>query len=84
MHPRPVLDLVDVQLHGDVEAVQNVAPEDQGVGLGVDGVDPAWGQKAAHVGSRLIAGDGRGRRGGEGLTCSLTLRRRLPVPGPGP
>lgn len=39
---RPVLDLVDGELHRNVEAVQDVAPEHQSVLRRVDGVDPAW------------------------------------------
>ena len=42
-HPRSVLDLVDPQLHGHVEAVQNVSAEHQRVYGGVDCMDPAWG-----------------------------------------
>ena len=40
-HPCPVLDAADVELHGDVEAVEEVPSKHQRVFGGVDGVDPA-------------------------------------------
>lgn len=40
-YPRPILDAVDVELHGDVKAVQEVTPKHQGVLGGVYGMDPA-------------------------------------------
>lgn len=40
-HPRPVLDVADVELHGDVEAVKEVTSKHHGVHRGVDGMDPA-------------------------------------------
>lgn len=39
-YPCSVLDLVDAQLHGHIEAVQDVSTEHQGVYGGVDGMDP--------------------------------------------
>lgn len=49
-HPRPVLDVADVELHGDVEAVQEVPSKHHGVDGGVDGVDPTWERmRTAHV-----------------------------------
>ena len=42
-HPRSVLDLVDPQMHGHVETVQDVPAEHQRVYGSVDCMDPAWG-----------------------------------------
>jgi hypothetical protein len=39
-HPCPVLNAVDVELHGDVEAVEKVPSKHQGVHWSVDSVDP--------------------------------------------
>lgn len=38
----PILDLVDGELHRNVETVQDVASKHQRVLRSVDGVDPAW------------------------------------------
>lgn len=38
----PILDLMDGELHRNVETVQDVAPKHQRVLRSVDGVDPAW------------------------------------------
>ena len=40
-HPRAVLDAVDVELHGDVEAVEEVPSKHQGVLRSVHSMDPA-------------------------------------------
>lgn len=39
-YPCPILDAVDVQLHGDVKAVEEVTPKHQSVLRGVYGMDP--------------------------------------------
>lgn len=39
-YPRPILNAVDVELHGDVKAVQEVTPKHQSVLGGVYGMDP--------------------------------------------
>lgn len=39
-YPRPILDAVDVELHGDVKAVEEVTPKHQSVLGGVHGMDP--------------------------------------------
>lgn len=39
-YPRPILDAVDVELHGDVKAVQEVTPKHQSVLGGVYSMDP--------------------------------------------
>ena len=38
---RPVLYLIDAELHRDVEAVQDVASKHQGILRGVDSMDPS-------------------------------------------
>lgn len=39
-YPCPILDAVDVELHGDVKAVEEVTPKHQSVLRGVYGMDP--------------------------------------------
>lgn len=39
-YPRPILDAVDVELHGDVKAVEEITPKHQSVLRGVYGMDP--------------------------------------------
>lgn len=39
-YPRSILDAVDVELHGDVKAVEEITPKHQSVLRGVYGMDP--------------------------------------------
>lgn len=68
-YPSSVLYLVDPQLHGHVEAVQDVSTEYQRVYRGVDGMDPTWGgghregEPLAPLGSLTYAGVQEGTGG---------------------
>lgn len=39
-YPRPILYAVDVELHGDVKAVEEISPKHKSVLRGVYGMDP--------------------------------------------
>lgn len=41
MHPCSVLNIADVQLHRDVEAVQEISSKHHGVNRGVDSMNPS-------------------------------------------
>lgn len=77
----PVLDLVDGELHRNVETVQDVAPKHQRVLRSVDGVDPAWNpnqfrSKDKGIGVRIHA-----NAASQWITVSLsaTLKGTLPT-----
>lgn len=41
-HPCAILNAVDVELHGDVKAVEEISPKHQCVLWGVNGMNPPW------------------------------------------
>lgn len=41
-HPCAILNTVDVELHGDVKAVEEIPPKHQRVLWGVHGMDPPY------------------------------------------
>ena len=66
-HFGPRLEAVHAQLHGNAEAVEEVAAEDEGVAWRVDGVDPAGGEQeraALLEDEALAAGHEVGQEGG--------------------